>query len=76
MLTFQFILLKKGRGKIWKNFLFTRFYGLFLNIPITTSTRTIMTKTNSPAIAGTKYMSATEVGVAGGGVAVGAGAIA
>jgi hypothetical protein len=30
-------------------------YGCFLSIDITTRTRTMMIKTNSPAIAGTKY---------------------
>ena len=31
-----------------------RFYGRFLNIDSTTKARTMMIKTNSPAIAGTK----------------------
>ena len=38
----------------------------------TTKTRTMLTKTNSPAIAGTKYMSATDSA----GASVGAGVVA
>jgi divalent metal cation (Fe/Co/Zn/Cd) transporter len=49
------------------------FYGRFLSINKARTARPTMITTNSPAIAGTKYMSATDVGV-GVGVAVAAGA--
>ena len=48
------------------------FYGRFLNINSTTKTSTIMIKTNRPAIAGTKYMSAVDCGGASVGAVVGA----
>ena len=38
-------------------------YGRFLSIKSTTTTRTMMIRTIMPAMAGTKYMSATDVGV-------------
>ena len=50
-----------------------RFYGRFLNIRSSTAARVMMIKTNRPAIAGTKYTLATDVGVAVG-AAVAAGA--
>ena len=39
------------------------FYGRFLSNNTATSARTMMIKTNSPAIAGTKYISATDAAV-------------
>ena len=48
------------------------FYGRFLSINKASTIATTMIRTNSPAIAGTKYMSATDVGV-GVGAAVAAG---
>jgi len=54
-------------------FLFSVFYGRFLSIESTTTARTAMIRTNRPAIAGTKYRLATDVGVAvGAAVAPGA----
>ena len=44
------------------------FYGRFLSNTNTTRARTMMISTNNPAMAGTKYVSATEVAA----VAVGA----
>jgi hypothetical protein len=41
-----------------------RFYGLFLSINRASTIATMAIRTNRPAIAGTKYMSATDVGVA------------
>jgi hypothetical protein len=41
-----------------------RAYGRFLSINSASTIATTMIRTNSPAIAGTKYMSATDVGVA------------
>jgi hypothetical protein len=62
---------KKGREI---DFLFAAsFYGRFRSIIITTKARTMMIKTNSPAIAGTKYVSATDVAVVAVGVDVDAG---
>ena len=50
-----------------------RFYGRFLSINKASTTATTMITTNKPAIAGTKYMLATDVGVAvGAAVAPGA----
>ena len=43
---------------------FALVYGRFLSNSTANKTRTMMINTNSPAIAGTKYMSATDVGVA------------
>ena len=40
-------------------------YGLFLSVSRITIARTMMINTNSPAIAGTKYMSAADAGGAG-----------
>jgi len=46
-------------------------YGRFLSISRASTIATTMMRTNRPAIAGTKYMSATDVGVAvGAGVPV------
>ena len=45
-------------------------YGRFRSIIITTKARTMMIRTNSPAIAGTKYVSATEVAAVAVGCAV------
>ena len=41
-----------------------RFYGRFLSINRASTIKPTMIRTNRPAIAGTKYMSATDVGVA------------
>ena len=41
-----------------------RFYGRFLSINRANTMATMTIRTNRPAIAGTKYMSATDVGVA------------
>jgi hypothetical protein len=46
------------------------FYGRFLSNKIARSAPTTMIATNKPAIAGTKYMSATDCGAFGVGVAV------
>jgi len=57
-------------------FLFAIFYARFLSINRASTIATMMMRTNRPAIAGTKYMSATDVGVAvGAGVGEAAGAI-
>ena len=50
-----------------------RFYGRFLSINRASTIATMAIRTNRPAIAGTKYMSATDVGVAVGATAVAAG---
>jgi len=53
---FQFFRLKKGKDSFtWF------FYGRFLSINRARTIATTMTKTNKPAIAGTKYMSAADV---------------
>ena len=44
-----------------KNFCFSFFYGRFLIISRASTIATTMIKTNSPAIAGMKYMSAVDV---------------
>jgi hypothetical protein len=49
------------------------FYGRFLSISSITTARTMMIRTIMPAIAGTKYMSATDVGVGVGATTVAAG---
>ena len=57
-------------------FLFAIFYARFLSINRASTIDTTMMRMNRPAIAGTKYMSATDVGVAvGAGVAAAAGSI-
>jgi hypothetical protein len=50
-----------------------RFYGRFLSINRASTIATMTIRTNRPAIAGTKYMSATDVGVGVGETAAGAG---
>ena len=62
---------KKG-GKY--GFCLASFYGRFLSINRASTIATTMIKTNRPAIAGTKYMLATDVGVAVG-AAVAAGGV-
>ena len=47
-----------------------RFYGRFLSINRASTIATMAIRTNRPAIAGTKYMSATDVGVGVGETAV------
>ena len=55
------------------SFFFGGVYGFFLSINSASTIATMMMRTNRPAIAGTKYMSATDVGVdVGAVVAVGA----
>jgi hypothetical protein len=61
-----FLRLKKGEMM----FLFGIFYGRFLSIPSITKARTMMIRTIMPAIAGAKYWSATDVGVAVGATVV------
>ena len=52
------------------SFLFACVYGFFLSINSASTIATMMMRMNKPAIAGTKYMSATDVGVVvGAGVA-------
>jgi len=54
-------------------FLFAIFYARFLSINRASTIATTMMRMNRPAIAGTKYMSATDVGVAVGADVAGAG---
>jgi hypothetical protein len=62
---------KRKWGKLV--FFFAYIYGRFLSINRASTIATTMMRTNRPAIAGTKYMSATDVGVVvGAGVAPGA----
>jgi hypothetical protein len=49
-----------------------RFYGRFLSINRANTTKPMIIATITPAIAGTKYMSATDVGVGVGATAVAA----
>jgi len=67
------IIEQKEKGDIC--FSLTWVYGRFLSIISITKARTMIIRTNSPAIDGTKYMSATDCGV-GVGAAVAAGACA
>ena len=68
----QFVFFKTKKGKVM--LLLGTFYGFFLSINSASTIATTMIRTNSPAIAGTKYMLATDVGVAvGAGVAGAAG---
>ena len=53
---------KEKKGNYF--FLLPVTYGFFLSINRAKTIATTMIKTNRPAIAGTKYMSATDVGVA------------
>jgi hypothetical protein len=66
-------LLMFGTKKGEELFLLCCVYGRFLSINKASTARPTMITTNRPAIAGTKYMSATDVGVAVG-AAVAAGA--
>jgi hypothetical protein len=60
---------KKGESDVFV----WHFYGRFLSINRASTTATTMIRTNKPAIAGTKYVLATDVGVAvGAAVAEGA----
>jgi hypothetical protein len=63
-----FLRLKKGESIVFV----WRFYGRFLSISSITTARTTMIRTNKPAIAGTKYMSATDAGVGVGATVVAA----
>jgi hypothetical protein len=57
--THLFFKTKKGGNDIF----LWRVYGCFLSINIASTIATMAIRTNRPAIAGTKYMSATDVGV-------------
>jgi hypothetical protein len=60
--------LKKGKGCL----LISTFYGFFRSINNASTAPITMIATNKPAIAGTKYWSATDFSATGNGVAVGA----
>jgi hypothetical protein len=65
------IIEQKEKGKLV--FFLTWVYGRFLSINKASTIATMMIRTNRPAIAGTKYVLATDVGVAvGAAVAEGA----
>jgi hypothetical protein len=67
-----FLRLKKGKDC----FCFVNcFYGCFLSIKRANTMATMMIKTNKPAIAGTKYMSAADWGGVSVGAAVGCAAL-
>ena len=58
--TLFFLRLKKGKIELCS---YASLYARFLSINRASTIATTMIKTNKPAIAGTKYMSATDVGV-------------
>ena len=60
--SFLYFFLETKKGEMW--FFVGVFYGLFLSINKDTRTRPTTMTTNKPAIAGTKYVLATEAGVA------------